>query len=109
VGGAKMQMGKAGVQTLVKGDLRENIAGACVVNAKGSLGESAKGKMTIQIGGVLTATAPSIEITGKSEIAIACGGATITIKSGAVEIKAPMVTCTGPTITNDGALVKHNP
>lgn len=109
VAGAKTETGKAGVMTQVKGDVTETIAGAFVVSAKGSVGEAAKGKLTLQIGAALLATAPKIEIEGKSEITIVCGGSTLTIKSGSVEVKSPTIACAGPMITNTGATVKHNP
>ncbi len=107
--GAKSETGKTGVQTQVKGDMSETIAGAYILTTKGNLGEAAKQKMTIQVGGAFMATAPQIQIEGKSEISIVCGGSTITIKSGSVEIKAPTLACAGPMITNSGATVKHNP
>ncbi|MBX3196934.1 MAG: type VI secretion system tip protein VgrG [Labilithrix sp.] len=109
VGAARTQNGKEGVQTLVKGDLSDTIAAAHAVTAKGSVGESAKGKMKLTVGAALTATAPSIEIVAESEITIACGGATITIKSSEVSIKAPTLAIAGPLVSSNGAQVKHNP
>lgn len=109
VGGARTQNGKEGVQTLVKGDLKDTIAAAHSVTAKGSVGESAKGKMKLTVGAALTATAPSIEIVAESEITIACGGATITIKSSEVSVKAPTLAIAGPLVSSNGAQVKHNP
>jgi type VI secretion system secreted protein VgrG len=109
VGAARTSNGKNGVQTLVKGKLTDTVAAAHTVVAKGSAGESSKGKMKLTVGAALTAVAPEIEISAESEIAIACGGATITIKSSEVSVKAPMLAITGPMVVLDGAQVKHNP
>jgi len=109
IAGARTQNAKEGMQTLVKGNLEDTIAAAHTVTAKGSVGESSKGKMKLTVGAALTATAPRIEIVAESEITIACGGATITIKSSEVTVKAPTVTAAGPIISSNGAQVKHNP
>ena len=60
-------------------------------------------------GTTVPATAPEIEISAESEITIACGGATITIKSSEVSVKAPLLSLTGAMVVLDGAQVKHNP
>lgn len=109
VGGARTQNGKDGIQTLVKGDFSDTVAAAHSVSAQGSVGESSKGKMQLSVGAALSATAPQIEILAESEITIACGGATITIKSSEVSIKAPALAISGPVISSSGAQVKHNP
>lgn len=109
VAGLKSLNGKDGVSTIVKGDLKDTVAAAHAVTGQGSIGESAKGKMKLTIGAALSAMAPQIEIVGESEIVIACGGSTITIKSSEVAIKSALVTVTGPMIVSDGAQVKHNP
>ena len=109
VAAARTSNGKEGVSTLVKGDLTDTIAAAHTIIAKGSAGESAKGKMKLTIGAAMTATAPEIEISAESEITIACGGATITIKSSEVSVKAPLLSLTGAMVVLDGAQVKHNP
>ncbi|MBX3222295.1 MAG: type VI secretion system tip protein VgrG [Labilithrix sp.] len=109
IAAARTQNGKEGMQTLVKGDLKDTIAAAHAVTAKGSVGESAKGKMKLTVGAALTATAPAVEIVAESEITIACGGATITIKSSEVSVKAPTLAIAGPLISSSGAQVKHNP
>lgn len=101
--------GKNGVQTLVKGDFTDSIGAGHTVTAKGDAGETAKGKMKLTVAAALTATAPTIEISADSEITIACGGATVSIKSSGVEIKAPLLSVTGPLVILDGATVKHNP
>lgn len=109
VAAARTSNGKEGVETIVKGDFTDSVAAAHTVTAKGSAGESAKGKMKLTVGAALTATAPEIEISAESEITIACGGATITIKSSEVSVKAPLLAITGPMVVLDGAQVKHNP
>ena len=108
LGGARSQTGK-GMLVIVKGNESQTIAGPHAVTAGKGAGEASKGKMTMQIGAALSATAPTIEIEGESEITIACGGTTLAIKSDGVELKSALLTCTGPVITSSGALVKHNP
>lgn len=109
VAAARTSNGKEGVETIVKGDFTDSVAAAHTVTSKGSAGESAKGKMKLTVGAALTAIAPEIEISAESEITIACGGATITIKSSEVAVKAPLLAITGPMVVLDGAQVKHNP
>ncbi len=109
VTGARTQNGKAGMQMLVKGDLKDTISAAHAVTAKGSVGESAKGKMKLTVGAAFNGTAPSIEIVAESEIAIVCGGSTITIKGSEIAIKTAALAITGPLVSSDGATVKHNP
>lgn len=106
--GPRTQNGKAGMQTLVKGDLKDTISAAHAVTAKGSVGESAKGKMKLTVGAAFNGTAPSIEIVAESEIAIVCGGSTITIKGGEVSIKTAALAVAGPMVSSNGATVKHN-
>ncbi len=109
VAAARTSNGKTGMQTLVKGDLTDTVAAAHAVTAKGSVSESAKGKLQITVGAAMTAVAAGIEISADTEITIACGGATFTIKPSAVEITAPTLAIAGAMIVIDGALVKHNP
>ncbi len=108
IAGASLLSGK-GVLRVVKGDDIATIAGPHVVSAQKGAGEASKEKMTIQIGAACSATAPSIEIEGESEITIVCGGTTLTVKSDGVELKTPLLSCAGAMITISGALVKHNP
>ncbi|MBX3231413.1 MAG: type VI secretion system tip protein VgrG [Labilithrix sp.] len=109
VAGARTSNGKTGVGLTVKGALKDTIAAAHAVTTKGSASESSTGKATLTVGAALTATAPEIEIVGKSEITIQCGASTITIKSSEVTVKAAMLTVAGPMLVLDGAQVKHNP
>lgn len=109
VAAACTQNGKTGILSVVKGKLDDTVAAAHALTAKGSVGESAKGKATLTVGAALTATAPEIEIVGKSEITIVCGGNTITIKSSEVTIKAAILSMASPIVVLDGAQVKHNP
>jgi type VI secretion system secreted protein VgrG len=109
VTGARTETGKKGVETLVGGDMKETISAGLTVTAQGGFGESAKGKLEMKASAAVSATGQTIEIEGKSEITIVCGGSTITLKSSGVEVKSATVTCTGPIIVNDGAQVKHNP
>ena len=96
------------MQMLVKGDLKDTISAAHAVTAKGSVGESAKGKMKLTVGAAFNGTAPSIEIVAESEIAIVCGGSTITIKGSEIAIKTAALAVTGPIVSSNGATVKHN-
>jgi type VI secretion system secreted protein VgrG len=108
VGGAKICAGASGCETTVKGALAETVGGAYVIAAGGNAGESATGALAITVGGALLANAPTIEIEADSEISITCGGSSLTIKSGSVEVKAPTLASPGATITKKGSTIKHN-
>jgi type VI secretion system secreted protein VgrG len=108
VGGAKICAGASGCETTVKGALAETVGGAYVIAAGGNAGESATGALAITVGGALLANAPSIEIEADAEISITCGGSSLTIKSGSVEVKAPTLASPGATITKKGSTIKHN-
>jgi type VI secretion system secreted protein VgrG len=108
VGGAKIHIGAAGCETSVKGAAAETVGGAYVIAAGGNAGESSTGALAITVGGAFLANAPTIEIEGESEISIRCGGATITIKSGSVEVKAPTLASPAATIVKKSPVIHHN-
>ncbi|HSN97768.1 MAG TPA: type VI secretion system tip protein TssI/VgrG, partial [Candidatus Nanopelagicales bacterium] len=91
VGGAKIQAAGKAVTTSVKGAAAETVGGAYVIAAAGTAGETATGPLVINVGGALIANAPKIVIEGQSEISIRAGAATLTIKPGSVEVKAPAI------------------
>ncbi|HVJ95138.1 MAG TPA: type VI secretion system tip protein TssI/VgrG [Labilithrix sp.] len=106
VGGACTQNGQ-GIATEVNGDLTDDIAGDHVVTAT-NVSEAAQ-RMTITVASAMRVDAQEIELTATNKIAIACGGATITITSSEVSVKAPMINVDGPLLSVKGAAVKHNP
>jgi type VI secretion system secreted protein VgrG len=108
VGGAKMTVGPGGVTTVVAGDLTETVAAIYTVTAGGDAAETAKEKLSLSVGGAMLATAPGIEIVAESELVLKVGGTSITMKSGEIEVKAPLVAAAAPLIAEDGATVKHN-
>lgn len=108
VGGAKIAAGASGCSTSVQGAAAVTVGGAYVIAAGGKGGETATGPLAITVGGALVANAPSIEIEADSEISIRVGGASLTIKSGSVEVKAPLLASPGATITKDASKIEHN-
>lgn len=108
VGGAKIQAGAAGCKTSVKGAAAETVGGAYVIAAGGNAGEAATGSLSFTVGGAFLGNAPSIEIEARSEISIRCGAASVTIKGGSVEVKAPSLLSPGATIKKKASTIKHN-
>lgn len=109
VGGVKLQVGVGGVELKAMGALAETVGGAYVAAAGGDFGEAATGAVSFLVGGAFIVNAPSIEITADSEISIVCGGASIKITSGAIEISAPAIPIPAGMIKKDGGKVDHNP
>lgn len=109
VAATRTSIGQKGLAVAIKGDLTDTIAAAHAVTATGGASESTKAKSSLTVGAALTAIGPEIEIIGESEIAIQCGGSTITIKSSEVTIKSPAIVLAGATVVLSGAQVKHNP
>lgn len=108
VGGVKLHLGVGGCETKVGGALAENVGGAYVAAAGGGVAESATSAMAITVGGALALAGPEIEIEGESEISIRAGGASLTIKPGSIELKAPLIAAPGATITKKAGSIKHN-
>ncbi len=108
VGGAKIDLGATGCKTAVKGALAETVGGAYVITAGKNVGESAGGSLSITVGGAFLGNAPTIEIEGESKISILCGGASLTITSSSVEIKAPAIAAPGATIKKKASKIEHN-
>lgn len=108
VGGVKLHVGAAGCETGVKGAAAETVGGAYVIAAGSNIGESSSGPLAVNVGGAFLANAPEIEIEGESEISIRCGGSSLTIKPGSVEIKAPLIAAPGAQITKKASTIKHN-
>ncbi len=108
VGGAKVCAGASGVETSVKGALAETVGGAYAIAAGGNVGEQATGPLVFNVGGALLANAPTIEIEAESEISIRCGGSSVKVKSGSVEVKAPTILAPGAVVNKKGSVVKHN-
>lgn len=109
VGGAKLQLAGTNVALGVKGALAETVGGAFINLPGGNHGESAQGAMTINVGGAFIGNAPEILIEAENEISITCGGSSLVIKDGSIEIKAPSLASPGATITKDGSNIHHNP
>jgi type VI secretion system secreted protein VgrG len=108
IGGAKIHAGAAGCTVTVKGAAAETVGGAYVVAAGSNAGESATSRLAFTIGGAFLANAPSIEIEADSEISIRVGGASLTIKSSSVEVKAPAIMAPGATIKKKASKIEHN-
>lgn len=108
VGAAKIHLGAAGCETTVKGAFAETVGGAYVIAAGGNAGEKATGSLALTIGGAFLANAPSIEIEADTEISIRCGGSSLSIKPGSVEVKAPSLASPGAVITKKASQVNHN-
>lgn len=108
VGGAKICAGGAGVQVGVKGAAAETIGGAYVISAAGNAAETAGGSMAVTVGAAASFTAPSVEVIAKSKIQVRAGGATLTITSSKIEVKAPTIAMPGATTGKKGASIKHN-
>jgi type VI secretion system secreted protein VgrG len=108
VGGAKIHAGAAGVVTSTNGACAETVGGAYVIAAGGNAGESAGGAMAFTVGGAHLANAPKIEVEADSEISIRVGGASLTIKPGSVELKAPTILAPGAVIAKKGSKIEHN-
>jgi len=109
VGGVKLQVGVGGVSLGVKGALAETVGAAYVGAAGGNYGEVATGNVSFLVGGAFIVNAPSIEIEAESEIVFSCGGASLTIKSGSIEVRAPTIPTPAGMIGTDGSKVQHNP
>ena len=108
VGGAKLHIGASGCETSVKGALAETVGGAYVIAAGSNAGESSSGALAITVGGAFLANAPEIEIEADSEISIRCGATSLTIKSGSIELKSPVIAAPGATISKKASTIKHN-
>lgn len=108
VGGAKIGAGAAGCSVSVKGAAAETVGGAYVIAAAGNVGEGATGRLAFTVGGAMLANAPTIEIEADSEISIRVGGASLTIKSSSIEIKAPTIAAPGATIKKKASKIEHN-
>jgi type VI secretion system secreted protein VgrG len=108
VAGVKLHLGVGGCETKVGGALAENVGGAYVAAAGGGVAESATSAMAITVGGALALAGPEIEIEGETEISVRAGGASLTIKPGSIELKAPLIAAPGATITKKAGSIKHN-
>jgi type VI secretion system secreted protein VgrG len=108
VGGAKLHIGATGCETSVKGALAETVGGAYVIAAGSNAGESSSGPLAVTVGGAFLANAPEIEIEADSEISIRCGGTSLTITSGSIELKSPVIAAPGGAITKKASTIKHN-
>lgn len=108
VGGAKIQLGASGCETSVKGAAAETVGGAYVIAAGGNASESATGTLALTVGGAFLANAPAVEIEADSEIAIRVGGASLVIKSGSIEVKAPTLASPGAVIDKQAGKIQHN-
>ncbi|WP_437961329.1 type VI secretion system tip protein TssI/VgrG [Sorangium sp. So ce119] len=108
VGGAKIQAAPGPCNTSVKGALAETVGGAYVVAAGGNAAESAAGSLRVTVGGALLGNAPKILIEAKSEISIRVGAASITVKPGSVEVKAPTLASPGAKIKKKASTIRHN-
>ncbi len=108
VGGAKLAIGASGCDVTVAGAAAETVGGAYVIAAGGNAGEDATGPLVINVGGAFLANAPTIDVKADSEISIRCGGSSIKITAGSIEIKSPLVASPGATVAKDGSTIKRN-
>lgn len=108
VGGAKIQLGGGSIDLKVKGALAETVGGAYLHLPGGAMTETATGNLTVNVGGAFIGNAPNIEIEADNEISITCGGSSLTIKSGSIEVKSPSLASPGATISKTGSKVEHN-
>ena len=108
IGGAKILAAGGGASTNVKGALAETVGGAYVIAAGGNVTEGATGSQAITVGGAFVANAPNVLLEAQSEISVRVGGASLTIKSSSVEIKAPAIAAPGATIAKTASKIQHN-
>lgn len=108
VGGAKIAAAAKGVDLSVYGALAETVGGAYVIAAGGNVSEQSSGALAITVGGAFLANAPTIEIEAESEITVRVGGASLTIKSSSIELKAPTIAAPGATIVKKASRIEHN-
>jgi type VI secretion system secreted protein VgrG len=108
VGGAKIEAAGSSHDLSGKGAVALTVGGANVVAAGGNIGESSTSTFRILIGGAFIGNAPSVSITADSEISIVAGGASLTIKPGSVEVKAPAIALPAGTIDTGGSTIEHN-
>jgi type VI secretion system secreted protein VgrG len=108
VGGAKLQVGAGGVSLNVKGALAETVGAAYASAAGDKFIETATGALTVLVGGAFIANAPTVEIEADSEITVICGGSSLTVKSGSIEVKSPAIPEPGAGIAKSGSKVQHN-
>jgi type VI secretion system secreted protein VgrG len=108
VGGAKIYAAAGGVSTNVKGALAETVGGAYVIAAGGNAAEGATGAHAVTVGGAMLVNAPKVLIEAESEISIRVGGASLTITSSSVEVKAPSLASPGATISKTAGQIHHN-
>jgi type VI secretion system secreted protein VgrG len=109
VGGAKICAAGKDTGISVRGAAAVTVGGAHITAAGGDLAESAGGSMRMTVGGAILANATSIDIEAESEIVVQVGGATLTIKSSSVELKAPALASPGAIVAKKGGKIHHNP
>ncbi len=76
-------------------DASHSAAGKMTLTARGDASYSTEAKMTITAAGEMILSAPTITISGDTEVKIAAGGTTVTIDAGGIELQ--------------GGQIKHNP
>ncbi|WP_437290996.1 type VI secretion system Vgr family protein [Sorangium sp. So ce406] len=108
VGGAKIEAAGSSYDLSGKGAVALTVGGANVIAAGSNIGESSTSKMKVIVGGAFVGNAPTISIEAENEILIVAGAASLKIKPGSVEVKAPAIGLPAGTIDTGGSVIEHN-
>lgn len=108
IGGAKIEATGSSHDLTGKGAVALTVGGANVIAAGGNVGESSTSSLKIIVGGAFIGNAPEVSIEADAEISIRAGAATLTIKPGSVEVKAPAIALPAGTIDAGGSTIEHN-
>jgi type VI secretion system secreted protein VgrG len=109
VGGARIVMSGSDLGLSVKGAYAETVGGAGIVLSGAELAESSTGAMAVTVGGAFMGNAPKVVIEADSEISLRCGGSSIKITSGCIEIKSPTLASPGAMFNKKAGNIHHNP
>ncbi len=108
VGGAKIEVAGSSHATTGKGALAITVGAAQILTAGGNVGESSTSSLTVTVGGAFVGTAAEVSIEGETEITVRAGAATIVVRPGSVEVRAPAIGLPAGSIDTGGATVEHN-
>ena len=85
-GAAKLVLARGGRGVKIGGSLTHKIAGALVIKTKAELNENAKGDLADVAGGAQIIKATEVTFAAKSLLLVQCGGATMALTPGSIEI-----------------------
>ena len=97
IGGAKVEVAGQERNGSVTGAYVENVGASMTCQAK-VVAEQSDSALSATVAGSVTAQAKEIIVSGDSQIELKCGGTSITITAGGVEICAPALDQSGGTI-----------